>query len=70
LLKLADIAGVFTDLPEEYKNLLSKLMPLQIEARYPEYKEKIAALLTGTYCDALMRETEEFLCWIKEKLER
>jgi HEPN domain-containing protein len=70
LLKLADIADVSAGLPEEYKNLLSKLMPLQIEARYPEYKEKIAAVLTEAYCNTLLKETEEFLCWIKEKLER
>ena len=49
-------------------NLLNKLTPLQIEARYPEYKEKIAALLTENYCNKLLEETEGFLCWIKEKL--
>ena len=66
--KLADKTNIYADMPENYKSLLNKLTPLQIEARYPEYKEKIAALLTESYCDKLLEETEELLCWIKEKL--
>ena len=46
------------------------LTPLQIEARYPEYKEKITALLTEKYCVDLLDKTEVFLCWIKAKLGR
>ena len=58
------------DISEEHMLLLKKLMPLQIEARYPEYKEKISALLTEVYCAKLLNDTEDFLCWIKAKLGR
>jgi len=68
--KLADKTGICGDLPEAYKNLLNKLTPLQIETRYPEYKEKISELLTEKYCADLLKETEELLCWIKRKLEK
>jgi len=68
LLKLANMAQVNNDLSESQKNLLSKLMPLQIEARYPEHKARIAATLTSDYCADLLKETEEFLCWIKARL--
>lgn len=70
LLKLANIAQVNNDLSESQKNLLGKLMPLQIEARYPEHKARIAATLTSDYCADLLKETEEFLCWIKARLEK
>ncbi|MCL2377955.1 MAG: HEPN domain-containing protein [Defluviitaleaceae bacterium] len=70
LLKLANMANVNDDLSESQKNLLGKLMPLQIEARYPEHKAKIAATLTNNYCADLLKETEEFLCWIKARLEK
>ena len=70
LLKLANMANLNNDLSEHQKNLLGKLMPLQIEARYPEYKAKIATILTSDYCANLLRETEEFLCWIKARLEK
>jgi len=70
LLKLANMSGVNDDLSESQKNLLGKLMPLQIEARYPEHKAMIAATLTSDYCANLLKETEEFLCWIKARLEK
>ena len=66
--KLAGKTEIFGDMSQSYKDLLNKLMPLQIEARYPEYKEKITALLTDDYCGKLLDETEGFLCWIKKKL--
>ena len=66
--KLADKTDIYEGMPQEYKKLLNKLTPLQIEARYPEYKEKLTALLTENYCAILLGETEGFLCWIKEKL--
>ena len=70
LLKLANMANINDDLSESQKNLLSKLMPLQLEARYPEHKAKISATLTGDYCADLLKETEGFLCWIKVRLEK
>jgi len=70
LLKLAVMANVNDDLSESQKNLLGKLMPLQIEARYPEHKARIASTLTNDYCANLLKETEEFLCWIKARLEK
>ena len=39
LIKLAEQAGIFDDLSEHQRNLLMELNPLNIEARYPEYKE-------------------------------
>ena len=66
--KLASKTEIFGDMSQDFKDLLNKLTPLQIEARYPEYKEKITALLTDDYCGKLLEETEGFLCWIKEKL--
>jgi len=69
-LKLATLAQIDDELSEEQVALLAKLQPLQIEARYPSYKERIAATLTPEYCKELLRETEEFLCWIKSRLEK
>jgi len=68
--KLAAKTDIYGDMSEDYKILLNKLTPLQIEARYPEYKEKIISLLTEKYCNKLLEETEGFLCWIKRKLEK
>jgi HEPN domain-containing protein len=70
LQKLAAHGGIFDSLSDKQLAMIDKLTPLQIEARYPEYKERIAATLTVEYCRELLNETEGFLCWIKQQLEK
>jgi len=50
LQKLAEKAGIFTKMSEDQKIILRKLNPLNIEARYPDYKNRIEAHL-----DSFMR---------------
>ena len=68
LRKLAKQGGIFDKLSAKQSKLLDALMPLQIEARYPEYKEKIAQTLSKDVCEKFLAETEELLCWIKQLL--
>jgi HEPN domain-containing protein len=68
LLKLADRAGLFQKMSAEQQAFIKELNPMNIEARYPEYKEAIAAGLTAEICRKLLAGTEELLCWIKEQL--
>jgi len=41
---------------------------MNVEARYPEYREQIAAGLSNDICRQFLVETEEMLRWIKEQL--
>jgi HEPN domain-containing protein len=68
--KLANLAGLWDTLSEDRQELMKKLIPLQIEARYPEYKERIADTLTVELCKKILTGTEDFLCWIKTQLGR
>ena len=67
---LAKRGGIIDDLSEEQLDLLEQLNPLQMEARYPEHKERIAKMLTLEKCRKLYSETEGFLCWIKQRLDK
>jgi HEPN domain-containing protein len=68
LLKLAERAGLFAKMPSEQHMLIKELNPMNIEARYPEYRERIASELSAKICDGLISETEKLLCWIKTQL--
>ena len=68
LLKLADRAGLFDKMSPEQQDFIKELNPMNIEARYPEYKEQIAAGLSNDICVEILAGTEEMLCWIKEQL--
>ena len=70
LLKLANISGTYGDLSEKQLSFIEEINPFNIEARYPDYKTKIETTLTNEKCVRLLKETEDFLCWIKKKLEK
>ena len=70
LLKLAEKGEVFGIMSDEQKQLLHTLTPMQIETRYPDDEETQVPELTLTSSEQLLKETEEFLCWIRQQLEK
>ena len=53
---------------EEQLDFIDTLEPLNIEARYPSYKERLLKSLNREYCDRLLQQTKELQLWIKNKL--
>ena len=70
LTKLAEHGGIFDVLTESQLNLLEELNPLNLEARYPEHKERISEILTAEKTANILKETEEFLCWTEQRLKK
>jgi HEPN domain-containing protein len=68
LLYLADKSGFDNLLTEEQQDFIAEVNPLNIEARYPEYKSSIAKTLTSSKCAALLEQTKALQQWIKEKI--
>ena len=65
---LTESTGVENQLSDEQKFFIDELEPLNIEARYPTYKEKLFKKLSFEKCKEIIKNTEEFIQWIKEKL--
>jgi HEPN domain-containing protein len=57
-----------SQLTEEQKDFVDELEPLNIEARYPEYKERLLKQLTAEKCREILAKTTELQQWIKQKL--
>lgn len=68
LSRLAEKTELDKELSEEQLDFIDKLEPLNIEARYPSYKERLMKSLTKEYCTGLLRQTKELQSWIKNKL--
>lgn len=66
LLRLANIANIA--LPDKYMKLISYLNPLNIEARYPSYKNNLTKILTKDRCQELLIQTREMKLWIEKEL--
>ena len=68
LSKLAVQANLLDIMSEEQQDFIEVLNPLNIKARYPEYKADLAVGITKESSRKLLKGTEELLCWIKEQL--
>jgi len=64
-----EITGLEVELNSLQKDFIDELEPLNIEARYPTYKEKLLKSLTKEKCKAILDKTEELLGWIKKKMQ-
>ena len=65
--RLGKIGGVWDALSEAQKSAVDNLVPLQLEGRYPAYKEQLTKALSPDFCARLVKDTEALLCWTKRK---
>ncbi len=68
LIRLAEKSGLSELMTEEQRLFLDMMTPMNIEARYPDYKSRISASLNKSVCEDLMNQTSQMQQWIKSKL--
>jgi HEPN domain-containing protein len=65
LLKLAESSAILNKLSQGQKRFLADIDPFNIEARYPDTKDKLLSGLTKDYCEELIKRTKEFTKWLQ-----
>ena len=65
---LAMKADFWEDLSEDQKAQIREIMPLQIEARYPEYKNRVAQALTKSKSMQILENTKNIQQWMKNRI--
>lgn len=65
---LAEQNKIYDNLSDEQKSIIDQLEPLNIEARYPTYKERTFKTLNSKKCREIFKQTKELYIWIKKKL--
>lgn len=68
LTRLAEKSGIYQLMSEDQRLFLDTMTPMNIEARYPDYKLRIAASLNKEVCVQIMEQTQQMQQWIKSKL--
>lgn len=68
LINLAQSCGLGQLLDNDKKAFVSEMMPLNIEARYPSYKQAIGESLSAEKCQEILIKTREVQQWVKEML--
>ena len=69
LLILSEESNFDKQTDEKYILLFNELMPLNIQARYPDDKELLLKALGNKKCCELYKRTKEFYIWIKKSLK-
>ena len=69
LLFLSEESGLDEFVREEDVLLFNELMPLNIQARYPEDRDLLLKSLTNNKCDSLYKRTKRFYAWIRKLLK-
>ena len=65
---LASKTELLDQFSKEQQDFIDELEPLNIETRYPEYKEALMKKLNRTYTETIYNGTRGLHHWIKEKL--
>jgi len=65
---LAQQSGLYNFLNDDQISFIEILNPLNIEARYPDYKNKIAQYLTNERIQNVYEKTKDLLQWTREKI--
>ena len=65
---IAKKGDFYDNFSEIQKDFIDQIEPLNIEARYPSYKERLLKSLTENKCNEIISSTKDLQEWIKKKL--
>ena len=68
LVRLASGCGLSEQMSQDQSNFVDLMVPMNIEARYPSYKEALSRGLNQEFCSNIISKTKELQLWIKSKL--
>ena len=66
-IKLLDGCGLLEQMTEEQLEFIDYMVPMNIEARYPEYKRNVSAHLNEQTSLDIIEKTKQFKQWILQK---
>lgn len=68
LLLIAQKSSLYDEMEERQRHFLDILRPLNVECRYPTYREKLFEELTNEKCTGILQQIKELYKWIKDRL--
>ena len=65
--RLAEVCGLYGQMSDGQRNFLQEIRPMNIEARYPDYKRSIANALNAERIRQIVEQTKQMQQWILQK---
>lgn len=67
-IRLLDECGLKDELSDEQLRFIAMMVPMNIEARYPKYKQQVGEMLNEESCRYILDQTKQIHQWILQKL--
>lgn len=67
--KIAQGCGLYTKMSQEQLTFLERIKPMNIEARYQEFKDEVSRKLNRETTAEILETTKQMHAWIIEKLK-
>ncbi len=64
--KLIELTGLKDAMSETQYDLIDELIPLNIQARYPVYKDEIYELIDDVRAEDILKKTGALILWLKK----
>ena len=65
--RLAEVCGLYGQMSDGQRNFLQEIRPMNIEARYPDYKRSIANALNAERIRQIVEQTKQMQQWILQE---
>ena len=65
---LIEKVNLHSVIPASMNDIIDELDPLNIQCRYPEYKDQINRIMNAEYSRKILLSTIEIFSWLKQKL--
>ena len=65
--RLAELCGLYEKMNDEQRYFLQVIRPMNIEARYPDYKRSVANSLNEDRIKYIVEQTKQMQQWILQK---
>lgn len=65
--RLSEFCGLYGQMSEDQRYFLEEIRPMNIEARYPDYKRSIANSLNEDKISMIVEQTKQLQQWILQK---
>lgn len=65
--RLSELCGLYEQMSEEQRYFLEEIRPMNIEARYPDYKRSIANSLNEDKISRIVEQTKQLQQWILQE---
>ena len=70
LVRLAELAGAYSEMSDDYRDFLADLTPFAIEARYGDYRSKLSEIIDAKKAGKYLIKAKKVYQWLRKRIKK